>query len=80
MKKLLLNDFWKKNVKKKKKFSKFLGSAPFSRVGRETGDKTIFFSALDDYMPGLIKAKFSGMNAQVPHSAAPGIRNLFNDS
>ncbi len=36
-----------KNVKKKKNFfTKFFGSAPFSRVGRETGDKTIFFFGL----------------------------------
>ncbi len=45
MKELLKNDFWMKNVKKKNSFAKFFGSAPLSRVGRETGDKTIFFSA-----------------------------------
>ena len=38
MKELLKNDFWMKNVKKKKRyfFAKFFGSTPFSRVGRET--------------------------------------------
>ncbi len=60
MEELLKNDFWKEKVKKKKFFYKIFWVGPFSRVGRETGDKNISF-----FQPKYVKW-WDVQNANVP--------------